>query len=293
MPMICLKHNGAEMTIALRGAEMQSYRDADGREHIWCGDPAVWKGRAPVLFPAIGALGAGGTTIAGEPYAVPRHGFVRERMFEVTEQGDDYVTLTLHEDAQTKEVYPFDFALSVTYRFIPGGFETRFVVENHTGRSMPFMIGGHPAFCCPMNEGEAFEDYVIRFETQEGPTTPLCVPNGRLHDERAVEWCEDGRTLPLDHSVFDAIDTYIFTGLRSRYVDLVHKQNGKGLRFSFDMPVLAVWTMPGKRGDYVCIEPWQGCPAYEGESGRFEDKPYHATLGAGEVFTCGYKMELI
>lgn len=29
---------------------------------------------------------------------------------------------------------------------------------------MPFVIGGHPAFNCPLAAGERFEDYKVRFD---------------------------------------------------------------------------------------------------------------------------------
>jgi galactose mutarotase-like enzyme len=53
--------------------------------------------------------------------------------------------------------------------------------------------------------------------------------------------------------------------------------------------VLAVWTPPGKNAPYVCLEPWQGCPAYSDESGRFEDKPYHVEVAPGQTYTCAYQ----
>lgn len=31
------------------------------------------------------------------------------------------------------------------------------------------MIGGHPAFFCPMEEGEQFTDYMVRFEDENVP----------------------------------------------------------------------------------------------------------------------------
>lgn len=37
--MICLQKNGAEMEIALLGAEMRAYRSADGKNRIWSGRP--------------------------------------------------------------------------------------------------------------------------------------------------------------------------------------------------------------------------------------------------------------
>jgi len=212
----------------------------------------------------------------------------------VKEQGDDYVTLTIQQDEETKKVFPFDFVLNVTYRFLPNGFETIFAVENHSDRVMPFLIGGHPAFLCPMNDGEVFEDYIVHFAAEEKGETVLCGgPGHTLEGTEPVDFGSDHRTLTLNHKEFDRLDTFIFAGLNSRSVDLVHKDTGKGIRFSYDMDVLAIWTMPEKNAPYVCLEPWQGCPAFADENGRFEDKPYHIELGAGQTYTCGYKMETI
>ncbi len=292
--MIILEHEGALMEIAELGAEMRRFRSKDGVERIWSGDPAVWKSTAPVLFPTINLLKNGVVTIEGKEWAVPKHGFAKYQMFEVTDQGDDYVTLTLSENAETKAVYPFDFALSVTHRFTEGGFETRYVVENHTGRRMPFVIGGHPGFVCPMAEGEQFTDYVLCFEKAEEGRHLLCDADHLICGEETADLGGDHRTLTLRYEDFDRLDTYIFAGLNSRSVELVHKEHGHGIRVSFpEMEVLAVWTMPGKSAPYLCIEPWQGLPPLADESGLFEDKPYHITLGAGECYTCGYRMEVI
>ena len=172
--MFVLNYEGAEMKIANPGAELRSYVSPDGREWMWHSDPAVWKGCSPVLFPAIGGLKDGGATIEDRFYAVPRHGFARELDFRAVEQGDDFISFLLEQNAETRKVYPFDFALIVTHRFLNSGFETRFTVENHSSRKMPFLIGGHPGFRCPMKQGERFEDYVLRFEKPEHCGTTLC-----------------------------------------------------------------------------------------------------------------------
>ena len=292
--MISLKYNGAEMCIAELGAEMRAFTTADGRDWIWRGSEKSWKSSAPVLFPAIGTLKDGGATIAGDFYAVPRHGFAKFQQFEVLEQGEDYISMILKENEETKKVYPFDFAFIVTYRFLENGFETRFTVENHSSREMPFLVGGHPAFNCPMKDGEQFEDYILYFEKEETIGSTLCPEPAKLlthQQEKCIN--DDGRTLELKYSWFDRYDTYILCGLNSRSVDLIHRDTRKGIRFSYDMPVLAVWSMPNKCAPYVCLEPWQGCPAFADETGRFEDKPYHVSLGVGETFCCGYKMEII
>ena len=43
-------------------------------------------------------------------------------------------------------------------------------VENTNDKKMYFSIGGHPAFNCPLKEGEKQEDYQLVFDT-EGPLT--------------------------------------------------------------------------------------------------------------------------
>lgn len=292
--MVHLEKDGASMDIALLGAEMRAYRSADGKDCLWSGNPDVWKSAAPVLFPAIGFLKNGTVTIAGKPCAIPKHGFAKFMTFTVTEQGDDFVILTLEQNAETKKIYPFDFALSVTHRFTKNGFETRYTVENHSSRAMPFVIGGHPGLTCPLNEGELFSDYIVHFEKAEEPVVTLCNADHLIDGTEPLDLGDDQRTLSLRYDDYDRIDTYVFPGLNSRSVDLVHKDTGHGMRFSFpEMEVLAIWTMPHAHAPYVCIEPWQGLPALQNESGRFEDKPYHIELQIGQTYSCGYRMELI
>jgi galactose mutarotase-like enzyme len=36
------------------GAELVRLQDHEGRDLLWSGDPAIWAGRAPLLFPMVG-----------------------------------------------------------------------------------------------------------------------------------------------------------------------------------------------------------------------------------------------
>jgi len=65
------------------GAELSTLRDPSGRELLWDGNPAIWNGRAPLLFPIVGSLVQGTYRFAGRTYALPRHGFARRKPFEV------------------------------------------------------------------------------------------------------------------------------------------------------------------------------------------------------------------
>ena len=100
--------------------------------------------------------------------------------------------------------------------------------------------------------------------------------------------------IPLDHRVYDRVDTLIFEGLKSRTVKLVHKDSGRGVQVDFSQfPMLAFWTKPNVRAPYLCIEPWQGCAAYDNESGDFTDKPYCVILAAGASRTLSYTVSVL
>ncbi len=292
--MIRLEKNGAVADIALLGAEMRRYATSQGKERLWSGDEAVWKSVAPVLFPTIGAVKDGRVRIAGQEYETPRHGFARQMEFEVAAQGDDFCCLEIRETPETLAVYPFPFSLAVTHRLVSGGFVTEYAVENHGDQTMPFTIGGHPGFACPMNDGEAFSDYVVRFEKPETGKALVCMPDGLMREEETIPLGADRRTLALDYQDFDRRDTFIFPGVESRSVELVHRATGKGLRFSFPQSTtLAVWTKPDAHAPYVCLEPWIGLPAFEGETGNFEDKPYHLDLLPGQRFRTWYQVDVM
>ena len=112
--------------------------------------------------------------------------------------------------------------------------------------------------------------------------------------EEKLKELQDGRVLPLSHALFDERDALVFAGLNSRSVDLVHRESGHGLRFDFPkMEVLAVWSMPKKNADYVCLEPWHGIPGRVQDSDNFEDKPYVTLLDPGRVYTTWFTVTLI
>ena len=292
--MILLEKNGAVAEIAEMGAEMRAYRSADGKERLWSGDPAVWAGVAPVLFPVIGCLKNGVVAIAGKEYAIPKHGFAKLMSFQLATQKEDECAFVLEDTEETRAVYPFAFRLTVRHRMLEKGFSTEYCVENCGDTPMPFLVGGHPGFVCPMNEGEAFTDYQVVFEKEEEGRNLLYAPGALMGGEEIVDMGADHRTVGLDYSIFDQKDTLVFAGLKSRSVKLVHKNTGKGIRFSFpESTVLAIWSKPNANAPYVCIEPWNGIPAMVEETGNFEDKPYHIMLAPGQSFASTHQMEVL
>ena len=293
MANIKLKCGVTTAEIQLKGAQMVSFKGNDGREVMWQADPNVWGNSAPVLFPVCGMPKNEQVIIDGVTYPMAKHGFTRNPEFAVVKQGDDFVELVLTPTEESRPQYPFEFAFHVIYTLRENGFRTDFVVENKSDRVMPFCVGGHPGFIVPMEEGAAYTDYQLVFPCKEDGKN-LLVPGGQLVNGEEIIPFENGTTLPLDHALFDDRDALVFADFNSRSVDLVHKMTGKGLHFSYPkMEVLAVWSMPKKNGDYVCLEPWHGMPGHVNESGKFEDKPFVTLLQPGMSHQCGYDVELI
>lgn len=285
MERVKLTCGDATAEIQLRGGQIASFKTASGRQVIWQADPAVWAQHAPVLFPICGSVKDGQISIGGKMYPMTKHGFTRDPVFQVAKLGDDFVELVLTPTEESRPMYPFDFVLHVTYTLQENGFTTTFLVENRSDRVMPFCVGGHPGFVCPMEEGARFEDYQLVFPQVEDGLNALA-PGGYLIDgAEYLPQLRNSNTLPLSYQLFDERDALIFTQLKSRSVDLVHKDSGKGIHFAFPkMEVLAVWTKPGAHAPYLCLEPWHGMPGQVTESGNFEDKPFATLLQPGRCY---------
>lgn len=294
MAEISLHYGHTSAIISTRGAQIVSFRGADGREALWKGDPAVWSKHAPILFPICGSLRNGRVRIAGQEYSMPKHGFAIDAEYQTSHIGDDFVDLALVSTAESRAMYPFDFVFHVTYRLFENGFTTTFLVENNSDRVMPFCLGGHPGFACPMEDGAAFEDYQLVFPQIETGEITRAPGGGLIDGTERLDALQNGRVVPLSHDLFDQKDTLIFAGLNSRSVDLTHRVSGHGVRLDFPkMEVLAVWTMPRNHGDYLCLEPWQGMPGRVQDSDNFEDKPYVTLLPPGRVYTTWFTATLI
>ena len=286
-----LRKGGLRAAAQTKGGELSSFQDGGGLEYIWQGDPAFWSGRNPILFPVVGSLKGGRVDIGGKSFEMGRHGFARGMEFTAVDQKEDSVVLELRESGETLKRYPFPFALQVKHQLLDGGFSTTFTVKNTGTGPMPFCIGAHTAIRCPLRAGERFEDYELLFDVPEKADSHLLTPEGVIrHDGMEPMLTESGR-LVLDYSVFDRLDTIIFSMLRSGNVSLVHQKTGRGVRLDFhEFPMVAFWTKPG--APYLCLEPWQGCAAYDNESGKFEDKPFCAVLEPGGEKSLSYAFYL-
>ena len=251
------------------GAELKSFTDMIGTQYLWQGDPKYWHGQAPILFPMVGRLREDKAVIGGKEYSMKRHGIARNLEFRAMTHDSSSVILSLTADEETKKSYPFDFSLMVSYRLEDCTLTTGFTVMNMGSEPMPFAIGGHPAFNCPILEGEKFESYSVIFEKPETVSCPrLDLETGLIDLNERRQVLNGESSLELKHSLFDQ-DALIFEGLHSKKVQLVSRGSGRGVEMEFSgFPYLGVWSALGN-APFVALEPWTGLATCLDEGDEF------------------------
>jgi galactose mutarotase-like enzyme len=288
---ITMENGSISFEVDILGAEAASLRK-NGLEYLWQGDPAFWSGRAPVLFPIVGALRDDQTLIEGEIYSMPRHGFARRKSFYVEQENRESAVFTLEADEETHKQYPFDFTLHITYRLDGDAVIKTYTVENRSEREMPFVIGGHPGFRCPLVAGEQFSDYVVEFEREETLQCPaIDMKTGIIDYGTTVFSLSKERRVPLRHELFDK-DALVFDTPRSTKVRLYSTKTGHGVEMEFGgFRYLGVWSAVGD-APFVALEPWTGCADCTDETGRFEEKRGMTVLAHGESRSWQYRVQL-
>ncbi len=268
-PILKIASAGLSAGISPIGAELRDLSDARGERLQWNGDPAIWAGRAPILFPIIGMLQDGRYRLDGRTYAMAKHGIARHARFTTMLHQADRATLRLEADEQTRASYPFAFRLDVDFALVDSTLRMTATIHNDDARAMPASFGFHPALCWPLPFGQPRADHRIRFEHDEPAPIRRIDGDGLLRpDPRPTPVVGDTLVLRDDLFVDDAL---IFERLRSRRLRYGARIGPRlDVRFD-DFTTLGVWTRPG--ADFICIEPWQGCADPVGYAGDIRDKP--------------------
>ncbi len=271
------------------GAELKSLVElSTGREHIWHGDPAWWNGSAPVLFPIVGGLRGGTYTYQGKQYALGNHGFARGSEFSVVRAGGDSAELLLESGAKTREVYPFDFALLVSFHLERAGLSVRYQVTNTGPGRMFFSIGSHPAFLVPF-AGGSLENYYVLFD-QEETIERWFIRDNLVVADTTEEVMENARTISLSRTLFDR-GALVFKGPKSRVFTLRASLSPRFVKVATDgVPYLGIWGKPA--GPFVCVEPWHGIADSTNASGDLSAKEGILSLDPRGTFSTGYRIEI-
>ena len=266
------------------GAELHSIVNKEnGVEYLWQGNPDIWYGQSPVLFPFIGRLLDDKYRYNGKEYTMQKHGFARKRTFESVSCAGSEAVFVLRSDDTTRPSYPFEFELYVKFTLKGKTLQATHTVVNKTDGEMYFSLGGHPGFNC------AIGDYLEFDQPETLDTETIDVDSIRIAEKTPVLRGEKRITITED--IFNN-DALILSGIRSKAVTLRSDKHDRAVRFTFgDVPFLGIWAKPG--APYVCIEPWCGVNDDRNVRTDVSEKEGIVRLPKGGVFDLVYTAEII
>lgn len=285
-----IKNEQLTLTVSAHGAELQSIKDADGKEYLWQADPEKWNRHSPLLFPVVCGLWNDTYRLAGREYQLGRHGFARDTDFKLMAQGDQQLVYGLTDTPDTYRDYPYHFNLAVSYKLRGNEIHVVWHVENTDDKPIYFQIGGHPAFCVPGQLPDEPLKGRLRFDCED----PIrlygnvggCIDKGR-HDTVKTQ---DGVWEFTEESFSD--DAVIFDHSQIRRVELLNPQGEPEVTVSMKTPALGIWSPYGKNAPFVCIEPWYGLHDWAEYEGDFRDKYLMNQLLPGASFMSEYTIKI-
>ncbi|WP_332238417.1 aldose epimerase family protein [Sporolactobacillus sp. KGMB 08714] len=194
------------------------------------------RGGIPVLFPMGGQLTDGRYEWNGTVYEMANHGLARTRPWTVAGQAADErhaeLSVSFFSSKETKQSFPFDFEVVLTYRLEKGRLTIQQLYKNLSSDAMPIYPGFHPYFHIP--------NKVVNVKTDATQYLD--------YNDQAIK--------PFDGTIdmSDLAEAVVFRD-RSDEVEAGFDESDR-LVIEKDpaFRYIVLWTERDK--DYVCIEPW-------------------------------------
>ena len=286
-----LKNDVLSIQIDSHGAELKSLKKlSTGAEYMWCGDAKYWGRTSPVLFPFVGGLKNKEYRTKGNTYPMGQHGFARDMEFEFLSGSEDEIWFVLKSNDETLAKYPYEFILKLGYKISGNQVEVLWQVENPGSETLPFSIGGHPAFNCPIDENTRQSDYFVSFHDTDEVISSRIGEQGLVTECMDVYGLTDGK-LALTDNLFDH-DALVIEENQTDEVSLCRKDGTPYLTVKMEAPLFGVWSPPGKQAPFVCIEPWYGRCDNEYFDGTLEEREWGNTIQPGEIWNASYVIEI-
>lgn len=287
-----LENENIKVTANTFGGELNNIINKnDSTEYLWSGNEEYWKYHSPILFPIVGKVLNNEYTIDGKVYSLPQHGLARVREFEMIKKTDNSITFELLWSEDTLKVYPYKFSLKLSYELLEDGVKCSYNVTNLDDKKIYFQIGGHPAFMCPLKDGETFDDYYFEFNEKETTSIMELDKNTGYYTGVRKPFLNNENKINLSFSLFDN-DALVFDSLKSTKITLKSDKNNKSLTMDYTgFPYLALWTK-ATGAPFVCIEPWYGHSDFDNFKGEFKDRAGMFNLDVNEEFKASYNLHL-
>lgn len=288
-----LKNSTVSVRVDSLGAELRSLRKlSTDTEYLWCGDETYWGRVSPVLFPIVGGLKNNEYRTGKKTYFMQKHGFARDMEFELLSQSENEIWFVLTSGRETYESYPFDFVLKLGYRLGENKVEVLWQVENPGKENLPFSIGGHPAFNCPVEEGVKQSECFIGFgEKEEIVSTRISDETGLVYGCMEVYGLTDGK-LAITENLFEH-DALVIENSQTKEVSLCKKDGTPYIKVTMEAPLFGVWAPLKKGVPFICIEPWYGRCDSEDFEGSFEEREWGNIAEPGQAWNASYQIEIV
>ncbi|GAX02854.1 aldose 1-epimerase [Secundilactobacillus pentosiphilus] len=271
---------------------MTSVKSVDDQiEYMWQGDPKFWGRHAPILFPIVGRLKDNQYSINGKTYQMTQHGFARDMDFMVTEHEDDHAVFQLEATDETRAKFPFDFNLQVTFSLDAHTLSVHYTVTNPSDDvTLPFSIGGHPAFNVPLKPGNGdFSDYFVTVAPKKAyQQIPLVGPYNDVKHEKTLNL---STPMVLDHDLFDQDALILDLDHVETTLMLSTQLNDHGVALTVqNAPYVGIWSPYPKRAPFACLEPWWGIADNVDSDGDFAHKMNIHQAGPKQSFNAGFQI---
>ena len=242
LPCIGLHAGGASALLALRGAQLLSWRPADGRERLFLGERADFspgaaiRGGVPVIFPQFAERGL-----------LRKHGFARLLDWSFLGVSDGAAVFELREGPGTVD-WPHAFACRLSFALQADAVEVALEVENRGGTAFAFTAALHTYLRVDDLAGVALEGL-------QGCDYEDSAAGGTLHREDRAVLAFEGE---VDRIYGDVVAPLSLADGEHR---LAIAQDGfadtvvwnPGAQLASRMPDLA----PGEYRRFVCVEAGQ------------------------------------
>ncbi len=285
-----LQNNQFTIKVNSYGAELCSaISNKTNIEYIWQADATFWPRHAPNLFPIVGKLKGGQFTYQNKFYSLPQHGFARDNDFICVEQSEDYLLFELTANEKLLQDFPFHFSLQIGYKLSCNRIDVTYSIFNPDSKELCFSVGAHPAFNCPLQENESFEDYELIFPNKN--SIIINTLNDGLITNLTKEIKLDNHTLKISKQLFDN-DALVCMNSQIDEVKLVSSKSRHGVSIvSKDWPYYGIWSKKGT-DQFVCLEPWYGIADHEAMMETLEKKTGIIKLESEQTFNSSFEILL-
>jgi galactose mutarotase-like enzyme len=286
MPVYQIQNTSLSVNVNSFGAELCSVVSNDTKiEYIWQADPSVWARHAPNLFPIVGKLKNERYHYQSQAYSMPQHGFARDSEFICVEQTEDMLLFELAANTDTLTRFPFHFNFQVAYTLTGNALKVSYAVFNPDNYDLYFSVGAHPAFNCPLQANETFEEYKLVFPGKD--QLEIHALNEGLISKNTRKIPLDKNSLAVNKALF-ANDALVLMNSQVNEVKLISGRTGHGVLLSaVNWPFFGIWTKKDTER-FVCLEPWYGVADMDDSDGELQHKTGIIKLKPEDNFQCSF-----